>query len=94
MFVHDTVWLEGKQHGEEPMACKQCDSENQGKFGSEMAIHYPGLKGLDKPIVMVFRGLLVCLNCGFTEFTVPESELRLLEHGTPARLRLGGEADS
>jgi hypothetical protein len=86
--------LEGKQYGDEPMACKQCDSENQGKFGSEMAIHYPGLKGLDKPIVMVFQGLLVCLNCGFTEFTIPENELRLLEQGTPTRLRVGGEADS
>ena len=58
------------------MACKQCDSENLGEFGSEMAIHYPGLKGLDKPIVTVFRGLLVCLDCGFTEFVIPETELR------------------
>jgi hypothetical protein len=94
MFVHDIVGLEGKQGGEEPMPCKQCDSENQGKFGSEMAIHCPGLKGLDKPVVMVFQGLLVCLNCGFTEFTVPENELRLLEQGTPARLRVAGETDS
>jgi hypothetical protein len=46
-----------------------------GEFGSEMAIHYPGLKGLDKPIVTVFRGLLVCLDCGFTEFTVPRKRV-------------------
>jgi hypothetical protein len=94
MFVHDIVWLEGNNTARSPMACKQCDSENQGKFGSEMAIHYPGLKGLDGPIVMIFQGLLVCLDCGFTEFTVPENELRLLEQDTPARPRFEGEADS
>jgi hypothetical protein len=39
---------------------------------------FPGLKGLDKPIGWVFPKLLVCLNCGFTEFVVPEAELRQL----------------
>ena len=37
-----------------------------------IAIHFPGLKGLDKPVVWVFPKLLVCLNCGFTEFVVPK----------------------
>ena len=45
-------------------------------------IHFPGLKGLDKPIVWVFPKLLVCLNCGFTEFAIPETELRVLRDGT------------
>jgi hypothetical protein len=41
------------------------------------------LKGLDKPIVWVFPKLAVCLHCGFTEFTLPERELKVLVHGTP-----------
>jgi hypothetical protein len=60
------------------MACKSCHSKNQREFDGELAIHFPGLKGLDKPIVWVFPKLLVCLDCGFTEFAVPESELRQL----------------
>jgi signal transduction histidine kinase len=38
-------------------------------------------KGLDKPIVWVYPKLLVCLECGFTEFTVPERELSVLVRG-------------
>jgi hypothetical protein len=60
------------------MPCKSCHSETQAELNGEVAIHFPGLKGLDKPIVWVFPELLVCLNCGFTEFVVPEAELRRL----------------
>jgi hypothetical protein len=63
------------------MVCKQCSSDSQSSFTSEVAIHFPGLKGLDKPIVWVFPKLAVCLVCGFTEFTVPESETRVLREG-------------
>jgi len=60
------------------MSCKTCQSEKQRTFNGEVAIHFPGLKGLDKPIVWVFPKLLVCLNCGFTELAIPETELRRL----------------
>ena len=60
------------------MACRRCASGSQGTFDGEVAIHFPGLKGLDKPIVLVFPKLLVCLHCGLTEFTVPENETRAL----------------
>jgi hypothetical protein len=60
------------------MACKSCDSDNLSNFNGELAIHFPGLKDLDKPIVWVFPTLLVCLNCGSAEFAVPEAELSLL----------------
>lgn len=46
-----------------------------------MNIHFPGMGGLDKPTVWAFPKLLVCLDCGFTEFQVEESELRLLAEG-------------
>ena len=65
------------------MSCKSCQSQNQRNFNGEIAIHFPGLKGLDKPIVWVFPKLLVCLDCGFAEFTVPERELQVLEQGFP-----------
>ena len=63
------------------MSCKSCHSENQREFNGEVAIHFLGLKGLDKPIVWVFPKIGVCLDCGFTEFVVPETELGLLVEG-------------
>jgi hypothetical protein len=60
------------------MSCKSCQSQKQRNLNGEIGIHFPGLKGLDKPIVWVFPKLLVCLDCGFTEFAIPETELRLL----------------
>ena len=64
------------------MSCKSCLSEHQSKLNAEVAIHFPGLKGLDKPIVWVFPKLLVCLDCGVTEFSLPERELGVLVKGT------------
>jgi hypothetical protein len=64
------------------MSCKSCLSEHQRNLKGEVAIHFPGLKGLEKPIVWVFPELLVCLDCGFAEFSVPGRELRVLVNGT------------
>ena len=65
------------------MSCKSCQSQNEREFSAEVAIHFPGLNGLEKPIVWVFPKPLVCLDCGFTEFTVPGKELRVLVTGNP-----------
>jgi len=54
-------------------------------FNGEIAIHFRGLEGLDTPIVWVFPKLAVCLDCGFTEFTVPERELQVLQRGSPVK---------
>ena len=62
----------------EHMECRFCGSVNQRKFSAEMAIHFPGLKNIGKPIVWVFPEVVVCLDCGFTEFAIPETELRRL----------------
>lgn len=54
-------------------------------FNSEIAIHFPGLEGRDKPIVWVFPKLVVCLYCGFAEFAVPEREMQVLLQGSPIK---------
>jgi hypothetical protein len=64
------------------MTCKRCGSDRQSVFNGETAIHFRGLKGLEKPIVWMFPKLLVCLDCGVTEFTVPERELGVIVSGT------------
>jgi hypothetical protein len=64
------------------MSCLSCASENEAKFATEMIIHFSGLKNLDKPGVWVFPKVLVCLDCGFSQFAVPETNLGLLKAGT------------
>ena len=67
--------------------CNSYGSGKQSRFTAEIAVHFPGLKGIDKPHVLVFPELLVCLNCGKAEFTIPEGELRVLAEGEAAKAR-------
>jgi hypothetical protein len=62
------------------MSCQLCGSGNEAELAAEMIIHFSGLKNLDKAGVWVFPRLLVCLNCGCSHFTVPESELATIAH--------------
>jgi hypothetical protein len=66
------------------MPCKSCRSVNQKKFISEMGLHFPELRDIDKPVVWLFPEVVVCLDCGIAEFAVPEEELRQLAKGDAA----------
>jgi hypothetical protein len=57
------------------MRCKSCGSTKQCKLTGEIGVHFPGLKNIDTPVVWLFPELVVCLDCGKTEFAVPEAEL-------------------
>jgi hypothetical protein len=57
------------------MYCKTCGSSREAEFTAEMIMHFPGLKNLDKPGVWLCSRLLLCLDCGCAQFTVPETEL-------------------
>jgi hypothetical protein len=61
----------------------KCTCENHQEFNGEFAIHFPGINGLQKPIVWVFPKVRVCLDCGYADFTVPERELSVLRTGVP-----------
>ena len=65
------------------MSCQSCESVNNRVFNGEFAIHFPGLDGLDKPIVWVFPKVSVCLDCGTAQFSIPEDELKVLVTGAP-----------
>ena len=64
------------------MICRACQSATTSKFPSEINIHFPGRENLETPTVWIFPKLLVCLNCGFTEFLVPEPQLQSLAAGS------------
>jgi hypothetical protein len=61
--------------------CESCQSEHRETFNGEVAIHFSGLAGLNKPIVWVFPHLMLCLDCGFAHFEVPERERTVLSQG-------------
>jgi hypothetical protein len=72
------------------MSCLSCGSKKQAEFPAEMLIHFRGLKNLDKPGVWVFPKLLVCLDCGFLQSTVPAPELASLAASIPEMERVLG----
>ena len=63
------------------LSCKECLSENQSLFSTEIAIHLPGLS---TPHVFLFPKVVVCMDCGLTEFAIPETELCVLRVGPSA----------
>jgi hypothetical protein len=63
------------------MACSSCRSINVTEFGAEINIHFSGRESVDKPTVMIFPKLVVCLDCGFAHCAVPEPKLRQLAEG-------------
>ena len=60
------------------MSCALCTSANQVEFPTEMAFHFSGRKNLDRPYIFAYPKVLLCLDCGFSQFTLPETELRAL----------------
>jgi hypothetical protein len=63
--------------------CDSCGSKHLNKFTAETAIHFPGLAGLNKPIVWAHPQVLVCLDCGTSRFLVPKDGLNVLRDGQP-----------
>lgn len=59
------------------MLCPRCEAACQS-FTAEIAIHFPSLDGLKKPIVLLFPEVKICLSCGTAEFVVPARERKVL----------------
>lgn len=60
------------------MSCRSCQSKNQKMYESEINIHFPELDNLKKTPVLAFPNLVICLDCGFVESTISDSELKEL----------------
>jgi hypothetical protein len=57
------------------MSCTLCTSENQSRVPTEIAVHLPGPC---TPHIFLFPEVLVCMDCGFAEFSISETELQRL----------------
>jgi hypothetical protein len=79
------------------MMCLLCASSNQAEFAAEINIHFRGRENIDNPGVLVFPKVLVCLDCGSSRFSTPETELsRLARRPAPraASIREGSVDDA
>jgi hypothetical protein len=64
------------------MRCPSCGSGHQTEFMAEINVHFSGLQNLDRPGVLVFPRVMICLDCGFSRFNTPQAELVELTIGT------------
>jgi hypothetical protein len=69
---------------EDAVSCRLCSSGNEAEFTAEIMIHFRGRRHLEKPGVLTFSEIAVCLDCGATRFVIPEAELRLLRDSNAA----------
>ena len=60
------------------MSCLLCGSGKHTEFPAEMLLHFPGLDNLHTPNVLLYPKVLVCRECGFSQFIATKSELALL----------------
>ena len=63
------------------VTCWECSSDMLKDFDGELAIHFPGRDGLDKPSLLLYPKLKVCLKCGHAEFVVSDAQIEELEKG-------------
>jgi hypothetical protein len=66
------------------MACKSCASKNQKEFPAEFTVSFATLQSTLKTSP-VYLARSLCLDCGFSEVVIPETELRLLADGAKAQ---------
>ena len=69
------------------MFCMVCGSDTQVEFTAEMMIHFSGLSNIEHPGIAVTPKVSVCLDCGFSRFTMSEIELKRLAKRTATRDR-------
>lgn len=68
------------------MTCRRCASHVLNEFSAELAIHFPGWEGLEKPAVWAFPRLTVCLDCGLVDFELPPEQLaQLIQDDIPGQ---------
>jgi len=70
---------------EQARPCPSCASTRRMEFLGEICLHFlGGLESLHKPLIWVFPKVLVCLDCGSAQFSIPEAELRTLAKSSAA----------
>jgi hypothetical protein len=61
------------------MACNKCASANERSFKAELSVAFREIESLNQAPVYMSQDILICLDCGHTELTVPAKPLELLQ---------------
>jgi hypothetical protein len=73
------------------MSCARCLSLHETELNAEINLHFRGLANLGDPGIFVFPKILVCLDCGLSQFVVEKRELAQIVKRSAKRRVLGGE---
>ena len=73
------------------MSCTRCLSLHQTELNSEINLHFRGLPNLGEPGIFVFPKILVCLDCGLSEFVIEKRELAQIGEKSITRGVLGAK---
>jgi len=60
------------------MLCPHCGLDTKAEFSAEINLCFGGLKNIHIPGFLTFPSVVACLECGFSWFTIPETELARL----------------
>ena len=63
------------------VACRKCGSARQTALNGELTLSHTDIKSVALAPVYVCNQLLVCLECGFAELTIPGPDLDNLRNG-------------
>jgi len=74
------------------MSCTRCLSLHQTELNSEINLHFRGLPNLGEPGIFVFPQVLVCLDCGLSEFVIEKRELAQIIEKKLTRRVLGAKS--
>ena len=55
--------------------CESCSSLNVARVNTEICLHFPGLRGLNKDPIFVLAKVAVCLDCGLLQGELSETDL-------------------
>jgi hypothetical protein len=63
------------------MGCKNCQSSQLKVFQGEVSLVFPGIRRIHQASVYFCPQILICLDCGASEFFISAQELELLRKG-------------
>jgi hypothetical protein len=77
--MSETVLIGLRAFTGETRVCRSCRSETQAPFNAEIAVSFAKFPtALTNPPVYMVGQMMVCLNCGFAEVAIPQTELSVL----------------